>query len=299
MSRDKVTFQSYSDARVPAINRYLKETILQTSSLVSARFTPLLDAMEYSLFGEGKRLRPLLMCASADYVGIPFEKILPAACAIEYIHTYSLVHDDLPAMDNDDFRRGKPSSHKKYGEATAILAGDALLTEAFARIFYLLPHFPHERVLKAAQVLGSYAGVGGLVGGQFLDISVDHTNMTLPELEFIHIHKTGALILSSVLMPGILSGADEKRVKQLRRYGEAIGLAFQISDDVLDSDPHQRYSRGPRSKPRASYSQFMGLSESRERLAQLIRTGIDALESAGGSGEPLIAIAEFIGTRKA
>ncbi len=285
---------------MPLIQSYLEDSIQRYRSTVSMRLGHLIEAMDYSLGGTGKRLRPLLVLAAGEYLDIPAQKIMPAACAVEFIHTYSLIHDDLPAMDDDDTRRGKPSSHIKFGEAVAILTGDALLTEAFGQMLKLnaVGGFKPERVLDAVESLSYYAGVHGLVGGQVLDVTTESDSYSLPEVEYIHIHKTGALILCSVLIPARLSGADQAKVDSLRRYGEAVGLAFQISDDLLDSDASIRYSREPRSKPKPSYTRLMSPSEMRGKLNALVDTATRSLSDEGKRAEPLRAIAEFIRNRK-
>jgi geranylgeranyl diphosphate synthase, type II len=294
-----VTFEAYSDARVKLINEYIEQSLLRYRTQISQRFGPLVEAMKYSLESGGKRLRPLLVLASAEYLGINPDDVLPAACAIEYIHTYSLVHDDLPALDDDDMRRGKPSSHKKFGEPVAILAGDALLTEAFGEMVLLSQNkkFTGEQVARCVELVVQHAGIRGMVGGQLLDVTTDPT-YSLPEIEFIHIHKTGAMILASVLLPTRLTATSTETAQKLRRYGEAVGLAFQISDDLLDSEAVFRYSRGPRKKPTPSYSQIMGPREMKEKLHGLIDNAVNSLNGGGERAQPLIDIAEFIRTRK-
>lgn len=293
-------FESYSEDRIQLVNRYLDENMGRFRQSVSLRFGPLLDAMQYSLEGGGKRLRPLLVVASGECLGLSPESVLPAACAMEFIHTYSLIHDDLPAMDDDDTRRGRPSSHKQFGEAMAILAGDALLTEAFGQMMQLSTTGGYQpaQILGGIELLVHYAGVRGMVGGQVLDVTTEHLTYSLPELEFIHIHKTGALILGSVLLPTRLLPVEEIRLQRLRRYGEAVGLAFQISDDILDAEASIRYSRGPRKKPKPSYAQVMGRTEMKEKLNRLIDTAIQTLAPEGERAQGLVGIAEFIRDRK-
>lgn len=295
-----MTFESYAEDKVKLINNYLDTSLARFRRSVSQRFSPLIDAMQYSLEGGGKRLRPLLVFASAECVGIPVEQILPAAIAVEFIHTYMLIHDDLPAIDDDDTRRGKPSNHKKFGEGIALLAGDALLTEAFSQALALTEtgRFQPAQVLGVIELLSHYAGVRGRLGGQLLDITTEHLTYSLPEVEFIHIHKTGALMLGSVLLPTRLAPIEEVRLQRLRRYGEALGLAFQISDDILDSEATLRYSRGPRKKPKPSYTQVMSPSEMREKLNRLVDNAVQAVTPEGDRAKPLVGIAEFIRTRK-
>lgn len=295
-----VGFQSYSESRGKLFNDFLEDSLVHLQKSTSLRFAPLIDAMRYSLAGSGKRLRPLLLLASAEALGLKKEDVLPAALAIEYIHTYSLIHDDLPALDDDDVRRGKPASHKKFGEAVAILTGDALLTHSFGLLLQLGEHgkFTPAQILGALDLLCSNAGVKGMVGGQLLDVTIDTNTYTLPEVEFIHIHKTGAMILTSVLLPTKLTACEESKIQKFRRYGEAIGLAFQISDDLLDTEPSIRYSRGPRKKPKPSYTHLMAPSEMRGKLNSLIDNAIEAVKPIGDRAVPLIDIAEFIRTRK-
>lgn len=293
-----MSFDAYSESRVRIINEYLDAHLNRFQKSTSLRFAPLIEAMRYSLEGGGKRLRPLLVIASAEALGLKAEDVLPAALAVEYIHTYSLIHDDLPALDDDDNRRGKPSSHKKFGEAVAILTGDALLTEAFSLVTQLGDRFGSNHVVSALDLLSANAGVRGLVGGQLIDVTIDTNAYTLPEVEFIHIHKTGAMILTSVLMPTKLTACDEAKIQKFKRYGEAVGLAFQISDDLLDAESSVRYSRGPRKKPKPSYLHLMAPAEMKGKLQTLIDSAIDAVKPLGEKAQGLQLIAEFIRTRK-
>ncbi len=198
------------------------------------------EAMEYSLMAGGKRLRPVLCLTTAKLCGLEEEKILPFACAIELIHTYSLIHDDLPAMDDDDLRRGKPSSHKQFGEAMAILAGDALLTDAFVFMASVSSccstgAVPAEHALRALAYLGRAAGSHGMVGGQVLDMNyTGEADITLEKLRTMHAMKTGALIQASCVCGALLAGASLEVVQALESYGAALGTAFQIADDILD-----------------------------------------------------------------
>lgn len=295
-----LTFEQYAESQVPLFDGFLNSHLKKFRGVCSKQFAPLIDAMSYSLEGGGKRLRPLLMTASAEAIGIKAEDILPAACALEFIHTYSLIHDDLPALDDDDTRRGKPSSHKRFGEAVAILAGDALLTEAFG-LMASLPksgRFSPANSLSALELLVQTSGVRGMVGGQLLDVTAVDSHFSHPEVEFIHIHKTGALILCAVLTPTRLIPMDEKQIQRLKRYGESLGLAFQISDDLLDSETSFRYSRGPRKKPKPTYADFMTATEMKERMNALLDLAVESVSSDGFKGEALVAIAEFIRRRK-
>lgn len=194
------------------------------------------EAMAYTFLSGGKRLRPSLFLLTADLYGKESEKLLPFAAGLEMIHTYSLVHDDLPAMDNDDYRRGRPTNHKVYGEGQAILAGDALLSEAFYLMASLKETEPAESVLRAISYTGDYAGIGGMVYGQSLDLLGEKTELTTEELKRIHYYKTGALISLAFVCAAILSDAPEKDVEALDRFGRLLGLAFQITDDILDHE---------------------------------------------------------------
>lgn len=295
-----MNFKTYSSAWVALVDAGIEQSLNHYRKTSSQRFAPLIEAMEYSLSGGGKRFRPLLTLATAQCLSMNPEEVLPAALAVEYIHTYSLIHDDLPALDDDDTRRGKPSNHKKFGEAVAILAGDALLTEAFGQLGRLQEQkkFSASHVLSALDLLVSAAGVRGLVGGQFIDITLEQPQFNLPEVEFIHIHKTGAMIVASVLLPARLMGLDEKKSLLLKRYGSALGLAFQISDDILDAEASGRYARGPRKKARPAYSELMNRIEMQDLLDQLIRTAIESVEPWGDKSQALRDIAEFIRNRK-
>ena len=213
-----------------ALERYLPKKEELTSNLH--------QAMHHSLFAGGKRIRPILSIASFEAAGGKGERILPFACALEMIHTYSLIHDDLPAIDNDDYRRGKPTCHKVFGEAIAILAGDGLLTEAF-RLMTNQPAKDHSSsdealVLGLINEVAQAAGVLGMVGGQVVDVESEGKVVDLPTVQYIHTHKTGAMILASVRVGAKLGGAQGAILKALTRYGESLGLAFQIADDILN-----------------------------------------------------------------
>ena len=194
------------------------------------------DAMRYSLLAGGKRLRPVLMLAVCEMLGGKAEDVVPYACAIEMIHTYSLIHDDLPAMDNDDYRRGRLTNHKVYGEAIAILAGDGLLNLAFETMLMHAENYGSDlkRHVQAMKIIANASGVSGMIGGQVVDIEAEGRDISTELLEYLHRHKTGALIKAPVIAAAVLCGADETSVKCLESYAEKIGLAFQIKDDILD-----------------------------------------------------------------
>lgn len=296
-----MTFEEFTRERIQRIDAHILKSLSRYRESVSQRLLTLIDAMTYSLESGGKRLRPLLCMASAEYMGQDPDSVMPAACAIEYLHTYSLIHDDLPAMDDDDTRRGKPSSHRKFSEPIALLTGDGLLTEAFGQMTLLRESgtFPDGRVLDCIELLVHHSGIRGMVGGQLLDVTTDPDSCSLPELEFIHIHKTGAMILASIMLPAKLFGANELTTQKLRRYGEAVGLAFQISDDLLDSEHTFRYARGPRKKPKPSYMDLMSPVETKDKLNRLVDSAVAGIRGDGKRAESLVRIAEFIRLRKA
>lgn len=258
-------------------------------------------ALHYSLFAGGKRLRPVLVLAAAEAVGGQIDVAVNTACAFECIHTYSLIHDDLPALDNDDLRRGRPTCHKEFGEATAILAGDALLTVAFGLIAST-KGAAHSAVLGAVGELAKAAGSTGMIGGQMIDIESEGQEVSFPVLEYIHIHKTGELIRASVRCGAMLGGASEAELGSLTRYSEAIGLAFQIADDILDvegsSEEMGKPTGGDQKKGKATYPALLGLDASRQRAAELVDMAIEALSGFDAKAEPLREIARYITARK-
>ncbi|MDY0274871.1 MAG: polyprenyl synthetase family protein [Desulfomicrobium sp.] len=236
-------------------------------------------AMRYSLLAGGKRLRPVLCLAWADLAGGSMDKILDFACAIECIHTYSLIHDDLPAMDNDDLRRGKPSNHKQFDEATAILAGDGLLTEAFSLACGL--DLPSTRILEAIRHLSIAAGPRGMVGGQVLDMGLSEPVETLEQLSVMHGCKTGALITSSCVTGAILGGGDTVFQDRATQYGQAIGLAFQVADDILDIVGDEQTLGKPVGSDvahgKSTYPALLGIEQSRTLARTTIAQAIDVL----------------------
>jgi geranylgeranyl diphosphate synthase type II len=264
--------------------------------------TSLHKAIRYSLFAGGKRLRPILSVAAFEAVGGRGDGILPFACALEMIHTYSLIHDDLPAMDNDDYRRGKPTCHKVFGEAVGILAGDALLTEAFQlmtnQAIQELPKNSLGLVLNVIHEVAQAAGMSGMVGGQVLDIESEGKEVDFPTLQYIHTHKTGALILVSVRLGAKLGGASEDVLKALTRYGEGVGLAFQIADDILNIEGEAtqlgKKTGSDLSRRKATYPTLLGIEESKKRAKELVEMSVNAIHSLGVEADPLREIAWFV-----
>lgn len=252
----------------------------------------LLDAMTYSLLGGGKRLRPTLLLMTARACGLPIERVLPAACAVEMIHTYSLIHDDLPAMDNDDYRRGKLTNHKQFDEATAILAGDALLTLAFETI--LLSELDAQTNMSLVRELSFASGARGMVAGQMLDLLAEGQSITDEQLAKIHAKKTGALLRASVRMGALAAGVDQPTLHALTIYAESIGLAFQIQDDILDVTGDKallgKQTGGDVVLQKATYPARYGVSGARERVKELTEHAVDALKKPDLSLEPNVLI---------
>ena len=265
---------------------------------------PIHEAMRYSVFAGGKRLRPILAIAGAEAAGGHAEDVLPVACALECIHTYSLIHDDLPSMDDDDIRRGKPTCHKVYGEALAILAGDALLTSAFALLSEegLAKRLGAERLSQLIQEVARAAGSLGMVGGQVVDILSEGKEVDRGTLLFLHTHKTGALIRTSVLSGGLVAKASQEELEALSRYGERIGLAFQIVDDLLDVTGVEEEIGKPvgsdRKKKKATYPKLYGLEESRRYVELFTAEAKEALSPFGDRAWTLRSIADYIASRR-
>ncbi|ACK69069.1 Polyprenyl synthetase [Gloeothece citriformis PCC 7424] len=272
------------------------------SSLPITKPEKIYEAMRYSLLAGGKRLRPILCLATCDLMGGTVEMAMPTACALEMIHTMSLIHDDLPAMDNDDYRRGKLTNHKVYGEDIAILAGDGLLSYAFEYVATQTRNVPPEQILEVIARLGRTVGAAGLVGGQVLDLESEGKSDITPEtLTFIHTHKTGALLETSVVSGAILAGATREEVEKLSRYAQNIGLAFQIVDDILDITATQEELGKSIGKDvqaqKATYPSLWGIEESKVQAQKLVDEAIAQLAPYSEKAEPLRAIAQFIVTR--
>jgi geranylgeranyl diphosphate synthase type II len=260
-------------------------------------------AMRYSVFAGGKRLRPVLVIAGAEAVGGSAERVMPTACALELIHTYSLVHDDLPAMDNDDFRRGMPTNHKVFGEATAILAGDALLTLAFRLVADNARHAHAGALRDVILDIADAAGHDGMVAGQVADLEAEGKKVGADTVDYIHAHKTGALIRTSLRVGAMLCGADPSAVRALSVAGADLGLAFQIVDDILDvvssSEELGKTAGKDQIQQKATYPAIHGIEASRARAAFLIGEADEALAPLGPRAEPIRALGRFILERKA
>ena len=302
--------QHVTEPEIPTIfdlNGYLKQQkdVVEEAldkSIAIARPEKIYEAMRYSLLAGGKRLRPILCLATCDLMGGTEAMAMPTACALEMIHTMSLIHDDLPAMDNDDFRRGKPTNHKVYGDDIAILAGDGLLAYAFEFVATQTKNVAPENIIRVVAALGRTVGAAGLVGGQVLDLeSEGKPDITAETLSFIHTHKTGALLETSVVSGAILANANERDIERLSNYAKNIGLAFQIIDDILDitaTDEQLGKTAGKDLQAqKATYPSLWGLEKSRLKAQELVDSAIAQLSIYGVKAEPLRAIANFIVTR--
>lgn len=259
------------------------------------------DAMEYMLFSNGKRIRPILAIAACEANKKPSDDLLPLACSIEMIHTYSLIHDDLPSIDNDDIRRGRPTCHKVFGDAVAILAGDALLTEAF-RILSdnrYTENISPRTLKKIIFEIASAAGADGMVGGQVMDILYDGKEGTKNILNYIHLHKTTALIRASVRVGAIAGGSRASELKRFTKYAECIGLAFQIMDDILDAEGDEELvgKRLKKDTGKQTYIKHFGIVTSKIKLEQLIDEAIGSIESLGDRAKILSDLARYLGNR--
>jgi farnesyl diphosphate synthase len=278
-------FESALDQRLPGTD--LTPTILH-------------DAMRYSALAGGKRFRPVLIYACGQALGLALEELDPLACAIELIHAYSLIHDDLPAMDDDDLRRGRPSCHRAYDEATAILAGDALQALAFEILADELPQ-QSDRSLRLIRAVARACGSTGMAGGQVLDLSAVGTTIELGQLETMHRLKTGALIHAAVVTPCILCGVETAVYEQFSRYGQCIGLAFQIHDDILDVTGDSlvigKSTQADAALDKPTFPSILGLGESRQAARTLSEEALGALEGISGDTSAMAWLAEYVISR--
>ncbi len=263
--------------------------------------TRVVEAMRYSLFAGGKRLRPILCLAASEAVGGDLKTAMPAGCALEMIHTYSLIHDDLPAMDDDDLRRGKPTNHKVFGEAIAILAGDGLLTEAFVLLSDYNSLLP-ERAVQVIGVIAEAASYRGMVGGQVVDILSQNKRADLETVQQMHSRKTAALIAAATESGALTGKGSEVQVAALARYGRAIGLAFQIADDILDIEGDTellgKTTGADEARGKVTYPAAVGLERSRQTANEMVNDALAALEGFDDRANPLRSLANYIITRK-
>ena len=291
----------------------LTDTLEQGRALIDAALEQLLPpatqypesihrAMRHSVFAGGKRLRPILCLEAARMVaGALPAGIEELGCALEMLHTYSLIHDDLPALDNDDLRRGQPTCHKAFGEATAILAGDGLQTYAYQVLARL--RCPAERRVRIIEEIARGTGtIEGMIGGQVMDLDAERTRPDARTLEYIHRSKTGALITASLLAGGLYAGADEEQLARLRDFGRAVGLAFQIADDVLDvtqsSEQLGKTAGKDTASEKATYPALFGVEESMKKAEALVDSGCAALAGFGARAQTLKQLARFLVERK-
>lgn len=263
-----------------------------------------MDAMRYSLLGGGKRIRALLALKFCDSLGGNLEDALNAACAIEMVHAYSLIHDDLPCMDDDELRRGKPTCHIRYGEAVALLAGDALLTKAFEVISSseYVQRIGAQKALEVVQLLSSAAGAHGMIGGQTIDITSEGTQLTIEQLTLLHRLKTGALIRASVLIGGVLSGCDQHTLVQLDTYAGKIGLAFQITDDILDVTGDAaslgKNTGSDAQNHKTTYVTLLGIEEAQRMCEQLFADAKEILNALALKDDFIMQLTEMLASRK-
>ena len=278
-----------------------RSALVEKNLLIELKKNPALEeklskAMEYSLMSGGKRLRPVLLMAAADAVNSNGEKFLTVATAVEMIHTYSLIHDDLPAMDNSDYRRGKLTNHKVFGEAMAILAGDALLTLAF-EVIARQKNVKYPVLLEVATELAKAAGASGMVGGQSIDLESEDKKIDLATLRKMHMGKTGALFRASIRSGALLAKASNKKLDALTTYAENFGLAFQITDDILDVEGDEKTTGKPHSDERnkkSTYVTLTSLEEAKKLADEAIQNAVDALKDFGAEADFLRDIVKYL-----
>jgi len=295
-----IKIEQYLDERKTLVDKALQKFMPRPSGLAS----DVINAMNYSLFAGGKRVRPILCMAGAEAVGGSTDSVVPVACAIELIHTYSLIHDDLPVMDNDDLRRGKPTNHKVFGEAVALLAGDGLLTLAFNLMagYGAEKEVEKKALLRVIDLIASAAGYKGMVGGQVVDITYEGKEPDPSVVEYIHRHKTAALIAASVTAGTILAGGNKDEEKSINRYGQQVGLAFQIADDILNIQGDRKImgkgTGSDKEKGKMTYPSVFGTAESTKIQKELIKNAIESLKGFDNRAEPLRDLARYIINRK-
>jgi geranylgeranyl diphosphate synthase type II len=290
------------------LHNYLEATSARVNAALDKLLPPekaepptIHKAMRYSIFAGGKRLRPVLCIAACEAVGDKFARAMPLACAVECIHTYSLIHDDLPCMDNDDLRRGRPTNHKVFGEGIAVLAGDALLTEAFSLVANAKPprQYPVSVLLRE---LAFAAGSRRLIAGQVQDLENENRQTSLAEVKQTHLNKTAALITVSIRLGAMAGGASALQLKRLTRYGQDLGLAFQVIDDVLDATSTKavmgKSVRADTKNQKSTFPSVVGIGKSRQYASELIADAQTQLKAFGRSAEPLRAIADYFLTRQ-
>ena len=286
-------FKEQWKRRIKLVESDLVKELRRTKSLDEN----LKQAMEYSLMAGGKRLRPCLLMAAADATGSDGEKFIKVASAIEMIHTYSLIHDDLPAMDNDDWRRGKLTNHKVFGEATAILAGDALLTLAF-EVIIRQPNVPHAVLLAVLEEISTAAGAAGMVGGQSIDLHSTGSQIDLPTLKLMYLGKTGALFRAAIRSGALLAEASAKKLNELTRYADAFGLAFQITDDILDVTGNEtimgKATGSDEKNDKATFVSLTSIDEAKHYAQAAVDEAMDALRYFGDEANFLRELVQYL-----
>ncbi|MCL2335609.1 MAG: polyprenyl synthetase family protein [Endomicrobia bacterium] len=290
--------KSYLSSQAKLVNGALKKHLPKDKSVIS-------QAMRYSVLAGGKRLRPIFVILAAELFGVKAGNVMPAACALEYLHTYSLVHDDLPAMDNDDLRRGKPTCHKKFGEAAAVLCGDALLTESFALI--TKSKAKEKNIAEAVGILAQYGGYKGMISGQAEDTleagkwNKKDKKLLKKKLEFIELTKTAALIIASLKIGAALAGADKRSIKALEEYGKNIGMAFQIADDILDvyADKKLLGKKGSDiDNDKLTALSLYGKEKAEKKAAEHVQKAKNAVKIFGKKANLLNDLADYVVFRK-
>ena len=293
---DKI-LETFISEKVPMIDEEMNRLIYSEKTPSSIK-----DSMLYSVNAGGKRIRPLLVLAVLADFKKKSDDALKVACAAELIHTYSLIHDDLPSMDDDDFRRGKPTNHRVFGEATAVLAGDALQTKAFG-ILASLEQTKPEQIIKLVALLADASGADGMVGGQILDMEGETASLSLKELEEVHMHKTGALLSFCIEAGAILSDAQEDELIQLRKYAKNIGLAFQIKDDILDvtstTEQLGKTANSDAASEKSTYPSLLGLDGAQQQLEKYHREAVESLNFLQTENSMLKLFADYIVQRNA
>lgn len=291
-----MNFELWLNNKVKVIEESLKNNFTRKQG----REQQIYDAMEYSLFAGGKRLRSTIMLGINEIFSSDNYLVLPFACAIEMIHTYSLIHDDLPCMDDDDFRRGKLSNHKKYNEATAILAGDGLLNMAFEVMLNesLKLDVDKSLLLKAISIVAESSGTKGMIGGQIIDMFCEDSIKDISDLEYLHKHKTGAIIKSSAVVGGLLGGASEEELKSIEIFADNLGLAFQIQDDVLDVEGNAQKLGKPtgsdKNNNKKTYVSMLGLEEAKSLQKKLTDEAIEAISVFGEKADMLVELCKYL-----
>lgn len=295
-----MSFELWLDDKVKIVEKALRDNLIRRQG----REEQIYDAMEYSLFTGGKRLRPVIMLGVNEIFNSNYQTVLPFACALEMIHTYSLIHDDLPAMDDDDYRRGKLSNHKKFGEALAILAGDGLLNMAFELMLResLSSHEDKSLLLKAMNIIAESSGSRGMIAGQVVDMFGQDNSNDIKALEYLHKHKTGAIIKSSAIVGGLLGGASEGELKNIEIFADNIGLAFQIQDDILDVEGNEQKLGKPigsdKDNNKMTYVSILGLNESKKLQEKLTNEAIEALKTFGDKSNMLVELCKYLLVRE-